>query len=235
MFEPGAEKFASAVYSELPSAINKVESRQYSAFPDKITVYVCRSPESFKKMTGRDVSAMTYQKSIFLSPKLMDRPDTINSYIAHELSHLHLYQHVGGYAYIGIPSWFLEGLAAFVSDGGGAEKVSDDEVKDFLRSGNHFQPVDKAGLIDLFVPKYASYWGIKHQFKNHMFYRQCMLFVSFLEKESPEQFKIFLIHIENGRDFSEAFLASFSKDTMTKWNEFKNQIKTGYPSLSTEG
>lgn len=53
-----------------------------------------------------------------------------------------------------------------------------------------------AGLRDLFVPRYASYWGIKRQFENHIFYRQCMLFVSFLEK-NPEQFKKFFIDIEN--------------------------------------
>lgn len=224
MYEPGAEKFASAVSLELPSAIKKVESRQYSVFPDKITIYVCKSPESFKKMTGRSVSAMAYRGSIFLSPKILDAPRTVSSYLAHELSHLLIYQKIGGYNYICIPSWFTEGLAAFVSDGGGAEKVSDAEVKDAIKSENHFKPIEKAGLRDLFFPKYASYWGIKHQFKHHMFYRQCMLFVSFLEKEFPDQFKKFLIDLHKGRDFSDSFRLSFGADTMAKWSEFKNKI-----------
>jgi uncharacterized protein YjaZ len=121
MYEPGAEDFAATVASDLPSAINQVESRQYSKFPDKITVYVCNSQESFKKLTGRNVAAMTYRKSIFLSTRLLDHPDNVKHYIAHELSHLHMYQHMGDYAYLCIPSWFAEGLAAFVSDGGGIE------------------------------------------------------------------------------------------------------------------
>lgn len=222
-YESGAEKFAAAVSSDLSSAVKEIESRQYSAFPDKITIYVCKSQESFKEMTGRDVSAMFYKKSVFLSPKLLDKPDTVKLYIAHELSHLHLYQHVGDYAYLCIPSWFAEGLAAFVSNGGGAEKVSDAEVKEFIRSGNHFQPIEKAGIGDLFVPKYASYWGISHQHKHHMFYRQCMLFVSFLANESPEKFKKFLITLENGKEFADAFRSSLGADAMTKWDEFKNQ------------
>ena len=224
MYEPGAEKFAATVASELPLAIKKVESRQYSAFPDKIIIYVAKTPENFKKMTGRGVSAMMYRKSIFLSPKLLENPDAIKCYVAHELSHLHLHQHLGDFAYLGIPSWFLEGLAVFVSDGGGAEKVTDDEVRESIRSGNHFIPFDNAGLRDLFRPRYASYFKVRHKFKHHLFYRQCMLFVSFLKKGHPEKFKKFLINLENGKDFSDTFRISFGADVITKWNEFKTKI-----------
>jgi hypothetical protein len=223
-YEPGAEEFAKAVASDLPSAIDQVEYRQYSKFPGKIIIYVCSSPESFKKLTGRVVAAMTYRKSIFLSPKLLERPGNVKRYLAHELSHLNMYQHAGDYAYLCIPSWFAEGLAAYVSDGGGAEKVSDDEAIDYIISGNHFQPFENAGLRDLFVPRYASYWGIKHRFKHHMYYRQCMLFVNFLEKEDPEGFKKFIIDLQKRMDFSDAFRTAFGADTMTKWHKFKNQI-----------
>ncbi len=224
MYEPGAEEFAAIIASDLPLAVQKVESRQYSAFPDKIMIYVTKTPESFKKMTGRGVSAMMYRKSVFLSPKLLKKPDTIKLYVAHELSHLHLHQHLGDYAYLCVPSWFLEGLAAFVSDGGGAEKVTDDEVRESIRSGNHFIPFENAGLSDVFRPRYASYFKIRHEFKHHLFYRQCMLFIGFLEKEHPEQFRKFLIDLENGIDFSDTFRLSFGADAITKWNEFKTQI-----------
>ncbi len=227
-YEPGAEEFARAVASDLPSAIDQVESRQYAKFPAKISIYICKSPESFKKLTGRVVAAMTYRKSIFLSPKLLEHPDNVKRYIAHELSHLHMYQHAGDYAYLCIPSWFAEGLAAYVSDGAGAEKVSEDEAIDYILSGNHFQPFENAGLRDLFVPRYASYFGIKHQFKHHMYYRQCMLFVNFLKKEDPEGFKEFIIDLQKRMDFSDAFRTAFGTDIMTKWRKFKNRmIMTG--------
>jgi hypothetical protein len=224
-YEPGAEAFAGAVASVLPSAICQVESRHYAKFPGDISIYVCNSPESFKKLTGRPVAAMTYRKRIFLSPKLLTHPENVKLYVAHELSHLHLYQHVGDYAYLCIPSWFAEGLAAYVSDGGGAEKVSDDEARDYILSGKHFQPFENAGLRDLFVPRYASYWGIEHRFKHHMFYRQCMLFIGFLQKENPGNFKNFLLDLENGTDFAEAFRSSFAGNPLTKWHEFKNQLR----------
>lgn len=224
-YESGAEAFAAAIASVLPSAVAKVESRQFAPFPDKIRIYACRSPASFHKLTGRNVSALTYRKSIFLSPRLLDHPDSVKRYVTHELSHLHLYQHIGDYAYLGVPSWFAEGLAAFVSDGGGAEKVSEAEAKAYIASGKHFQPFENAGLRDLMVPRYASYWGIKHQFKHHMFYRQCQMFVAFLEQESPARFEDLVRDLEKGLDFSDAFRASFSASPMSKWNEFKKQLK----------
>jgi hypothetical protein len=45
-----------------------------------------------------------------------------------------------------------------------------------------------------------------------------------LEKEHPEQFRKFLIDLENGIDFSDTFRLSFGADAITKWNEFKAQI-----------
>lgn len=224
-YEPGAEAFARAVASVLPSAIRQVESRQYTKFPGNISIYVCKSSKSFKKLTGRSVAAMTYRKRIFLSPKLLTRPQNVRLYLAHELSHLHLYQHLGDYAYLCIPSWFAEGLATYVSDGGGAEKVSDDEARAYILSGIHFQPFENAGVRDLFIPRYASYWGIEHQFKHHMFYRQCMLFVGFIQKKSPPNFKNFLLDVENGTDFADAFRSSFSANPNTEWHEFKKQLR----------
>lgn len=224
-YEPGAKAFAAAVAAALPGAVEKVEARQFSAFPGRIRVFVCHSRESFKQMTGRDVAGMAYRNRVFLSPKVLERPGTLDAYLAHELSHLHLYQHVGGYGYIGIPSWFAEGLAVAVSDGGGAERVSPDEARRSIVSGNHFLPVETAGIKDLVVPKYASYWDIRHRFKHHMFYRQCMMFVSFLEQETPGPFKRFLTDLETGTEFSRAFRSAFGTTTMAKWDEFLAGIR----------
>lgn len=224
LYEPGAEAFASTVAMELPSAVDTVQSRHLAVFPDKIRIYVCKSPESFREMTGRDVSALCFRRSIFLSPRLLDNPRWIKAYVTHELSHLLIYQKIGGYAYLGVPSWFLEGLATLVSDGGGAQKVSESEARKAIKSGNHFKPLEKAGLGDLFFPKYATYWGIEHRFKHHMFYRQCMLFVAFLEKNDPSGFQTCLTEIQNGTEFQETFRTAFGADTMVKWRAFKMQI-----------
>lgn len=226
--EPGAEIFAEKIYSFLPESIEKVESRQYSKFKDKIRIYVFHTEDNFKNYTGAKVSAMAYRGCIFLSPKLFKTPERVKSYLIHELSHLHLYQHIGGYGYLKIPSWFTEGLAALVSDGGGADKVTDDDVRKSLISGNHFFPHDRAGLRDLFVKRYASYWGLQHKHKHHLFYRQCTLFVAFLKEEHPIEFIEFLMEIENGTSFKSAFKEAFETDTVTKWQEF-NLMSRGRP------
>ena len=57
-----------------------------------------------------------------------------------------------------------------------------------------------------------------------MFYRQCMLFVAFLEKENPAGFQTCLTGIQNGTEFQEVFRKAFGADTMSKWRAFKMQI-----------
>ncbi len=225
MYEAGAENFAKEISDFLPQAIRDVQRTQNSEFQDEVIIYACISQESFKKITGRNVSAMAYRGNIFLSPEITKNKRGLELYLYHELSHLLLYQNIGGYKYICIPSWFTEGLAAFVSGGGGAEKVTDDEVREAIKKGNHFLPIAKAGLKDLFIPKYASYWGIQHQYKHHMFYRQSMSFVLFLYKNNTLQFNNFLIDINNGKNFSDSFQLSFGTSTMTKWEEFKNHLE----------
>ncbi len=224
LVEPGADAFAETIHSHLPESVESVESKQYSVFPGNVAIYACKSKESFHNYTGANVSAMAYRKSIFLSPKLLEKPETVKTYLTHELSHLHLYQHIGGYKYIKIPSWFTEGLASYVSNGGGAEKVNDEDVKISISSGNHFHPHDTAGLRDLFIKRYASYWGIEHENKHHLFYRQCMLFISYIHKEHPNEFKKFIIELEHGSAFKSAFTKAFGTDTETIWKNFKQKI-----------
>ncbi|WP_028585031.1 hypothetical protein [Desulfogranum mediterraneum] len=222
-YEAGAEKLAAELLTALPLAVQKVEEGQYAPFPENITIYACESGKSFEEMTGRKVSAMAYRESIFLSPEILDHPGNVTSYLVHELSHLHFYQHLGGYGYITIPAWFTEGLAVYVSDGGGAERVREDEARAYIRSGNHFIPYAQAGLRDLIVPKYASYWKIDHPCKHHMFYLQCMLFVAFLEQEDPESFKSFVLSLVEGTAFKTAFQSSFKVDLAVKWDDFKRK------------
>lgn len=71
LHEPGAEKFAELVSISLPDAIKIVEKGHYSQFTKDIKIYVCATPESFENMTGRTVKAITYRKSVFLSPRLI--------------------------------------------------------------------------------------------------------------------------------------------------------------------
>lgn len=57
-----------------------------------------------------------------------------------------------------------------------------------------------------------------------MFYRQSILFVAFIEKEHPVEFRKFLLDVENGMALKSAFMEAFETDTATKWKEFKEKI-----------
>ena len=236
LYEPGAEAFAAAVAERLPSAVHKVETRQYSEFPEHIEIYVFKSHDSFKKIIGRDVRGVCYRKRVFLSPEFLEEEDQLGAYLAHELSHLHLVQYLGEFGRFGIPMWFTEGLATYVSDGGGAQHVTHAEVKESIQSGNHFLPSEKAGITELMRPKNAGYYGIEHPNKHHLFYGQCMLFVAFLEKKNPVQFENFLNRLKDGAKFSRTFQSSFYTDTISIWEEFKEKIgNTDCPVYQTTG
>lgn len=72
---------------------------------------------------------------LLLSPVLMDEPHNIQLYLAHELSHLHLCQQLGLLKMRNLPTWFKEGLATFVSNGGGAQTVSENEAIESIANG----------------------------------------------------------------------------------------------------
>lgn len=105
-----------------------------------------------------------------------------------------------------------------------------------LSPGYNRYDCQKVKFSDIFRRCYNDYFcvllfglhflhGIKHQFKHHLFYRQCMLFVRFLERENPCAFKRFITDIESKMDFSDAFHLAFGTDIMSAWDEFKIDIR----------
>ncbi|NOY65212.1 MAG: hypothetical protein GXO97_07455 [Nitrospirae bacterium] len=213
LYEEGARDFALKVARVLPEAIKTVEQRQYNHFLRPIKIYVCNSRESFRDITGRDVRALTYRGAIYISQRLHERPEWLKGYLTHELSHLLIGQHAGVFAGAKMPPWFVEGLATYVSNGGGAEDVTDTEAIQAILSGRHFVPELEGGFI---FRKTASSFGLRP----HMFYRQAALFVSFMKAYDEMAFKSLLWHIYRGSNFRDAFTASYSVPIKTLWNEF---------------
>lgn len=216
-FEPGAEAFAAAVAAELPGAVAAVEEGQYSTFRDPPTLFVCATPESFRRMTGREVKAITYRKAVFLSPRLLEEGSrVIGAYLAHELSHLLLSERLPFSQWVRVPAWFSEGLATLVSGGGGAGLVTEAEAVAAIREGRAFEPHLNAGYWDLVFPKHASHWRLEP----HMFCRQSMLFVSFLKRRDEMAYRGFLTALRQGVGFRAAFENAFGADTRRLWEEF---------------
>ena len=216
-FEPGAEDYANKVAAFLPSAIQQVEAKQFRSFVTPVRVYLCASRESFARMYGADVRAGVLTK-LFLSPRIFEDGDEVaRRYLIHELSHLHIRDQLGNYKMGRLPSWFTEGLAAYVSDGGGAHTVTENQAIDSIRSGRHFLPDGTGSLI---FRKTASDWGLNH----HMFYRQSMMFVNYLATTNEAGFRGFLLGVENGERLPAALQGAYNKKLEELWSEFLQQV-----------
>jgi hypothetical protein len=213
LFEPGAEAYADKIVAFLPTAIRTVEEKQYRSFAKPVRVYVCASRESFIRMYGADVRAGVLTK-LFLSPRIFDAGDEIASrYLTHELSHLHIQDQIGSYKASRLPSWFKEGLAAFVSNGGGAHTVSEKQALDSIRSGKHFVPNETGGFI---INKSASDWGLEH----HMFYRQSMIFINFMATVNDSAYRKMLLAVQDGEHLAAALKAAYNTELKELWNDF---------------
>ena len=218
LFEPGAEDYANKIVSFLPSAIKQVEEKQYSHFTEPIKVFVCASRKSFKKYFGADVRAGVLTK-LFLSPRVFEYGDEIGKmYLTHELSHLHLQQKLDLRKMSKLPMWFKEGLAAYVSNGGGAHLRSERQAIMSIRAGQPFVPNKADGFI---FKKTPSDFGLKP----HMFYRQSMMFISHLAAIDKVGFRRFLLSVESGNRLPDALQATYKKNLEALWSDFLNKNK----------
>ncbi|MBC2694364.1 MAG: hypothetical protein HF982_03615 [Desulfobacteraceae bacterium] len=220
LYEPGAEIFADSIVAILPQSIQQIKNRQYRHFVEPVKVYVCASKESFYKLYGVKCKAGVSNK-LLLSPRLMDEPQNIQLYLAHELSHLHLYQQLGLLKMRKLPAWLKEGLATLVSDGGGAQTVSENEATKAIINGKHFMPVT-GGFFGCFNQKSSADNALSH----HMRYRQYMIFVSFMKDKDEKEFKRFLLSIQNGVNFSVSLQKSYHTTLGQLWQDFIKDLNS---------
>ena len=218
-YESGAEAYAEKVASFLSSSIQHVVEWQFRPFQDPVRVYVSGSKENHRKYYGSNARAGVLNGKIFLSPMVFEHGDeAAKKYLMHELSHMHLFQPLGTYKWERIPSWFHEGLATYVSGGGGANLVSQEQAIKYILSGKHFIPHKTEGLI---FKRNRSDFNLHH----HMFYRQSMIFVSYLVAMDSLKFKKLLRAVEDGKSFSSSVHGAYSKSLDELWLEFLGKIK----------
>jgi hypothetical protein len=216
MFEPGAERLAQVVAESLPQACKTVEEQQYRPFSAPVRVYVCASLDSFESYCPgrRKAAGCVINKRLFLSPKLESTPERVPKIITHELSHLHLQQRVGAIRLqIATPPWFQEGLAVYVSSGGGAESVSEDQARQSIADGKHLVPEESGSL---FFRQEAPVHGLSH----HMFYRQSAMFIDYLKRSDEQHFKALLAGVDRGDTLGTAFAHAYGRSLNEIWREF---------------
>ena len=218
--EPGIEELAHEVMRHYRAAIAVVEREHGLPFAEPPTVYVCATPESFEKHTSYSsaVKALTIGDRIFLNPAMVLQKPRVVGLLTHEMSHEHLIQRVGSYAYMAhLPEWFREGLATYVSGGGGAEEVSEDEAARAILAGDVFEP-ESSGRILLCR-------GRQSRMPPHVFYRQSMMFVRYLKELDHQAWRSLLGAIQNGEDFAAAFEQAYGTAVKTVFSRFVEREK----------
>jgi len=222
VYEPGAEAFAQAVAPFLPQAVVDVEAGHYRAFSRPVVVHVCATEACFTRFTGASPEAkgsVHGTQGLFLNPTLLQQPERMRAILTHELSHLHLAGYVRLWA---LPAWFNEGLAAYVSGGGGAEHVSEAEAAKAIAAGIMLEPTDSRSWLinDTTGPFRKS--GMPEA--AHMFYRQSMMFIAYLKQSDPQAFRALLLDIEDGADFAHAFSSAYGNGVKSVWAEFAGSV-----------
>jgi hypothetical protein len=220
LYEPGAEAFAEQMAALLPQAIEQVETGHYRPFVKPVTIHICVSEKSYEKLTGIKAPASVTLKGVFFSPRLVEEQRPLPLYLAHELSRLHLEQQIGKWKFAHLPAWFKEGLATYVSGGGGAQNVTESEAIEAIKAGKHFEPHEKGSI---FFRKYGHHWGLSP----HMFYRQSMMFIAYLKNIDEEKYRSFLLAIQDGAGFSESFHNAFGVSLAEIWDDFLEKIRNG--------
>jgi len=219
--EPGAEDLANQVAGFLPVAIRTIEKEQLRSFAKPVEVFVCASEDSFARHTGASRKARgAVTTRLFLSGALKNEPaEMTRARLTHELSHLHFVQQLGVYRFNAhIPAWFQEGLATLVSDGGGAEKVSEADAAKAVLDKRYFTPEAQGSF---WFPRSGSSYGLEP----HMFYRQASMFVGYLKCLSEVRFGLFLLAIEDGEDFDGSFRSHYGLSIDEAWEEFVAQLR----------
>ena len=233
LYEPGAQGLAEQVALWLPDDIKQVEREQYKPFKEPVSLYVCATTSSFAEFTMLDgaTAGCVSGSRIFISPALAKKAYADESgYVTHELSHAHLQQYTDYLTFhLYCPNWFKEGLAVYVSNGAGAGLVSDKQAIAFIKSGCVFEPAENG--LDVITKQARRFSSLRPwPMPIHMFYRQSMMFVSFLKEKDPVRFKRLIEAVEGGGNFRDCFISAYGTDVQPLWNEFIQTIKQRHVS-----
>ncbi len=215
LYEEDIGGLADEIAALLPGAVADVEAHYGMPFPAAARVFVCATKDCFNGLTGtnnRFIRAATPPRGVVISPDILEWRESVPAIIRHELSHLYLKQRLGLFQRPP-PAWFDEGYAVWISGGAGAERVTAEEASAAIGQGHHFVPRSAPRWIGR---DHAAQWGLT----NHMYYRQAVLFIEYLEQLRPGGVDQFSQEIAVGRSFGPTFTQVFSADVETRWREF---------------
>jgi hypothetical protein len=165
---------------------------------------------------------VTFAGRVNLSPKLFwPQHRRLRAILTHELSHAHVQGWIGEYKYVYLPTWFKEGLAVMISEGGGAELVSEDEARAAIQRGERLvinNAVSLPNSIDVRLEKTPA--NTPSWYPVVLAYREAGMFLSYLRESDRSAFDRMMNAILDGRPFVEAVTAGYHDDERSLWEAF---------------
>jgi len=224
-YQPGAEDFARDVAALYPEAIARVEAVHGRRFAHPVTVGAYATGEAYAAANGvgSDIPVgVTFAGRVNLSPKLFwPQHRRLRALLTHELSHAHIQGWIGEYKYVYLPTWFKEGLAVMISEGGGAELVSEDEARAAIQRGERLVINDAVSLpnsIDVRLEKAPA--NTPPWYPVVLAYREAGMFLSYLRESDRPAFDRTMNAILDGRPFVEAVTVGYHDDVRSLWEAF---------------
>jgi hypothetical protein len=230
-FQPGGEACARDVAALMNEATARVVAAQGRPFNKEPIVVVYTSYGDYGRSNGYDdasILAAARSGRVLLSPALCneDKPK-LKKVLTHELSHTHLFGWRGVIAERP-PSWFSEGLAVMISDGGGAESVDDKEALQALKDGFAIKVAEKGVWRDFNSipfekePKPKGEGADFFHYRQNLAFRQAGLFVAWLKSEQPVAFAKLLTSLQDGEGFDDAFNQAYGQSLGQEWLKFRD-------------
>lgn len=219
--EPGSEALAAQLAAQLPQAMAAIEQAQFSPFVSTVRVVAYASRESYARYggVGPESAGAATRGAAHISPAILRHPDGLAKILAHEMSHVHLAQHLGSVKMISLPRWFMEGLATWASDGGGGP-VYEPNVRHAIRHGRHFEPIAWQPWWRPFQPPPKGMsWPV--------YYSQTRMFVRFMHESDPAAFRRLLERLGAREAFPDAIATAYGRPLDALWREFLASLGPG--------
>jgi len=216
--EAGAEDLAKTVQNHFPQAVAIVENSMGGKLLKTPTIVLCRSVACYEKyalVTQAVGETMSDHRIALNGEKLTREQRDVRPILTHELVHFYWFGRSVGFQ----PRWFEEGLAVWVSKGGGAEKVNVAEATRALKAGKQLVPHLEDGFFKYRSDRAEDY-GIEWQ----MFYRQAGMFVEYLAQHDAVKFKKLLAELEKTRSLQAAWSATYTATPVQLWADFVKSL-----------
>ncbi len=216
--EAGGEKLAQTLAEHIPAAISQIESTHGGAILSAPVIVLCMTASCYKRIaivTEAAGEAWLGKRINLNGEKIQREQRDIRSIFTHELSHHYWSTHGVNYQ----ARWFQEGLAVWVSNGGGAEKASVAEATQAIRNGRVIIPHLDDGLWQYTDDKAENY-GLTWP----LFYRQAGMFIEYLTQQDPKRFQQLLRELERTKQLKTAWEISYSQSPSQQWMAFVQSL-----------